>query len=99
MAKQRSASSARAARIIYSDIPASTPEQLAAFRRIGRPPLGNEARQSIAIRLDVRVLAAYRKEAKRRGVGYQTLITRCARRCAGQRQNQYGQEVFHWCPP
>jgi uncharacterized protein (DUF4415 family) len=88
MAKKRSASSARGARtaastrrtgrwtkrIDYSDIPASTPEQLAAFRRIGRPPIGDEARQLIAIRLDARVLAAYRKEAKRRGVGYQTLI-------------------------
>ena len=88
MAKKRSASSARAARtapsarrtgrwrkkIDYSDIPASTPEQLAAFRRMGRPPIGDEARQLIAIRLDARVLAAYRKEAKRRGVGYQTLI-------------------------
>jgi uncharacterized protein (DUF4415 family) len=88
MAKKRSASSARAARtapsaqrtgrwrkkIDYSDIPASTPEQLAAFRRIGRPPIGDEPRRLIAIRLDARVLAAYQKEAKRRGIGYQTLM-------------------------
>ena len=37
-------------------------------------PLGDEARQLIAIRLDPRVLATLRKEAKRRGVDYQTLI-------------------------
>jgi uncharacterized protein (DUF4415 family) len=44
------------------------------MRRVGRPPIGNEARQLIAIRLDPQVLAAFRKEAKRRGVGYQTLV-------------------------
>jgi uncharacterized protein (DUF4415 family) len=51
-----------------------TTAELQAMRRIGRPPIGDEARLLIAIRLDARVLAAYRKEAKRRGVGYQTLI-------------------------
>jgi uncharacterized protein (DUF4415 family) len=44
------------------------------MKRVGRPPIGEEARQLIAIRLDPRVLATLRKEAKRRGVGYQTLI-------------------------
>jgi len=44
------------------------------MRRVGRPPLGDRARQLIAIRLDARVLAEFRKEAKRRNVGYQTLI-------------------------
>jgi uncharacterized protein (DUF4415 family) len=44
------------------------------MRRVGRPPLGDTARQLIAIRLDVKVLARFRKEARRRGVGYQTLI-------------------------
>jgi uncharacterized protein (DUF4415 family) len=46
------------------------------MRRVGRPPLGDHARQLIAIRLDPAVLARFRKEAKRRSVGYQTLINR-----------------------
>ena len=82
---KRSASSARGGRaavsarrtsraIDFSDIPDSSPEQLKALKRVGRSPIGEEARQLIAIRLDTRVLATFRKEAKRRGVGYQTLI-------------------------
>jgi uncharacterized protein (DUF4415 family) len=83
MAK-RSASSARGARtrknarrtppIDYSDIPALSDGELAKMRRIGRPTLGDVARQLIAIRLDPHVLEALRKEAERRGIGYQTLI-------------------------
>ena len=38
------------------------------------PPLGEYARQLIAIRVDPQVLAEVKKEAKRRDVGYQTLI-------------------------
>jgi uncharacterized protein (DUF4415 family) len=65
----------RTARTIdFSDIPEASREQLRAMRRVGRPPLGDRARQLIAIRLDARVLAEFRKEAKRRNVGYQTLI-------------------------
>ncbi|MGH7119255.1 MAG: BrnA antitoxin family protein [Acetobacteraceae bacterium] len=60
--------------IDYSDIPDSTPEQLRAMRRVGRPPLGAEARQLIAIRLDREVLAALRREARRQKIGYQSLI-------------------------
>jgi uncharacterized protein (DUF4415 family) len=44
------------------------------MRRVGRPPLGAEARRLIAIRIDPRVLDAVRREAKRRGLGYQSLI-------------------------
>jgi len=44
------------------------------MRRVGRPPLGAEARRLIAIRIDAQVLAAVRGEAKRRGLGYQSLI-------------------------
>ncbi len=44
------------------------------MRRVGRPPLGEQARQLIAIRLDPRVLQEFRKQARRRNVGYQTLI-------------------------
>ena len=44
------------------------------MRRVGRPPLGDTARQLIAIRVDAGVLEHFRKEARRRRVGYQTLI-------------------------
>jgi hypothetical protein len=44
------------------------------MRRVGRPPLGEEPRQLIAIRVDPGVLEQFRKEARRRRVGYQTLI-------------------------
>jgi uncharacterized protein (DUF4415 family) len=82
---KRSVSSARGARVAgnarritrkvdYSEIPDSSPEQLKAMRRVGRPPLGDEPRQLIAIRVDPGVLDQFRKEARRRRVGYQTLI-------------------------
>ena len=61
-------------RIDFSDIPESSSEQLKAMRRVGRPPLGDEPRQLIAIRVDPSVLDLFRKEARRRRVGYQTLI-------------------------
>jgi len=60
--------------IDLSDIPEVSSTQLRAMRRVGRPPLGAEARQLIAIRIDPQVLAAVRREAKRRGLGYQSLI-------------------------
>jgi uncharacterized protein (DUF4415 family) len=44
------------------------------MRRVGRPPLGDAPRQLIAIRVDAGVLAQFREEARRRHVGYQTLI-------------------------
>ena len=82
----RSASSARAARVVksaprtsqskidFSDVPDSSPKQLRAMRRVGRPPLGKRSRQLIAIRVDPDVLNQFRKEARRRRVGYQTLM-------------------------
>jgi len=97
MAK-RSASSARderAARskrrtvvrskIDFSDIPEMTDEQLRAMRRVGRPPIGTQARQLIAIRLDPEVLNRFRAEAKRLKVGYQTLIHRVLAEHVGAR--------------
>jgi uncharacterized protein (DUF4415 family) len=60
--------------IDFSDIPAPSSTQLKAMRRVGRPPLGAEARRLIAIRIDPQVLDAVRREAKRRGLGYQSLI-------------------------
>jgi uncharacterized protein (DUF4415 family) len=64
----------RVRRIDFSDMPEASPERLRAVRRVGRPPIGEHARQLIAIRLDPRVIDEFRKEAKRRNVGYQTLI-------------------------
>lgn len=52
------------------------------MRRVGRPPLGDEPRQLIAIRMDTKVLEELRKEACRRRVGYQTLWAKTARRRA-----------------
>ena len=60
--------------IDFSDIPEMSPAQLRAMRRVGRPPLGAAARRLIAIRIDPHVLEAVRREAKRRGLGYQSLI-------------------------
>ena len=82
---KRSVSSARGARaagsaprtsrkIDFSDLPESSAGQLERMRRVGRPPLGDAARQLIAIRVDPAVLARFRREARRRGIGYQTLI-------------------------
>jgi len=88
MAK-RSASSARGGRaakkerptvvrrrIDFSALPEASDQQLRTMRRVGRPPIGTHARQLIAIRLDPEVLNRFRTEARRRNVGYQTLIHR-----------------------
>ena len=64
----------RPARIDFSDIPEATGAQLRGMRRVGRPPLGSAARRLIAIRIDPLVFAAVRREAKRRTLGYQSLI-------------------------
>ena len=63
-------------KIDFSDLPEASGAQLRAMRRVGRPPLGTRARRLIAIRLDPEVLARFRKEAKRRNIGYQTLINK-----------------------
>lgn len=58
-----------------SDMPELSHQQLASMRRVGRPRLSAAgAREMIAIRLDPTVIEGFRKAAKRRGVGYQTLI-------------------------
>jgi uncharacterized protein (DUF4415 family) len=44
------------------------------MRRIGRPPLGDEPRQLIAIRLDPKVLRWLKALAAKRHVPYQSLI-------------------------
>ncbi|MET0851510.1 MAG: BrnA antitoxin family protein [Candidatus Rokuibacteriota bacterium] len=70
----RSARPTRRRRIEFSDIPEASAAQLRAMRRVGRPPLGIAARRLIAIRIDPQVLEAVRQEARRRGLGYQSLI-------------------------
>ena len=72
IAKKRGATKKR--KIDYSDIPPLSDEQLASMRRIGRPPLGDEPRQLIAIRLDPKVLRWLRAVAAKRQVPYQSLI-------------------------
>lgn len=72
MAKKRKSTTRRP--IDDSDMPELSDEQLASMKRIGRPTLGDSPRQSIAIRLDTKVLEQFRKAAKQRGVGYQTLM-------------------------
>ena len=62
--------------IDFSEIPETSDRQLRAMRRVGRPPIGTRARRLIAIRLDPEVLKRFRREARRRNVGYQTLIHR-----------------------
>ncbi|MBI1815472.1 MAG: BrnA antitoxin family protein [Deltaproteobacteria bacterium] len=42
--------------------------------RRGRPPKGDEKYAPFSIRLHPRVIAWAKKEAKRRGLGYQTVI-------------------------
>ena len=70
--------------IDLSDIPEVSPAQLRAMRRVGRPPLGAAARRLIAIRIDPHVLDAVRREAKRRGLGYQSLINNLLARHVGR---------------
>ena len=61
-------------RIDFSDIPELSAAQLGSMRRVGRPALGTRPRQLIAIRIDADVLDAFRQQARRRRIGYQTLI-------------------------
>ena len=61
-------------KIDFSDIAEASSAQLGVMRRVGRPPIGDAPRQLIAIRVDAGVLEQFRKAARRKCVGYQTLI-------------------------
>ena len=87
MAKRSSASSAQGKRakknakntkadkdIDFSDIPELTDEQLKGMKRMGRPLLGLANRQLISLRVDPDILLELKKQAKKKGKGYQTLI-------------------------
>lgn len=73
--------------IDFSDIPEASSVQLGAMRRMGRPPLGAAARRLIAIRIDPQVLGAVRREAKRRGLGYQSLINDLLAKHVGRKRS------------
>ena len=92
--RKRSGSTARGVRVTerarrttrkidFSDIPESSTAQLKATRRVGRPPMGNELRQLTAIPVDQNVLDQFRKEARLRRIGYQTLINEVLARYVG----------------
>lgn len=60
--------------IDFSDMPAMTDEQLKKFRRVGRPLKGDSPRVPVHFRLESDVLKKIKKEAKARGVPYQSLL-------------------------
>jgi uncharacterized protein (DUF4415 family) len=49
----------------------------------GRPPKGAMKYQPVSIRLHPRVVAWAKREAKRRGIGYQTVINEALIKAAG----------------
>jgi uncharacterized protein (DUF4415 family) len=61
-------------KINFSDIPELSDKQLSRMRRVGRPPVGDEPRKLIAIRLDSKVLGWLRKTAEKMGLPYQSLV-------------------------
>jgi predicted DNA binding CopG/RHH family protein len=67
--------------IDFSDIPASTDEELRRARRVGRPRTGN-AKQLIAIRISPKLLARLRRLAAKQDKPYQTLIHELLERAA-----------------
>lgn len=60
--------------IDFSDIPELSEKKLKAMKRVGRPPLGENPKVMIAIRLEPALLESIRRLAEKSGVGYQTLI-------------------------
>ena len=52
-------------------------------RRRGRPPKGVDKYTPVSIRLHPRVVAWAKREARRRGVGYQTVINEALLKAAG----------------
>ena len=62
--------------IDFSDIPELTDSQLKRMKRVGpgRPPIGDEPRKMISIKLDQHLLANLKAEAEKSGKPYQSLI-------------------------
>jgi uncharacterized protein (DUF4415 family) len=63
-------------KIDFSDLPELTNAQLKKMKRSspGRPPLGDEPRKMISIKLDTKLLSNLKAEAKKDGKPYQSLI-------------------------
>ena len=60
--------------IDFSDLPELTDDQLSRLRPLGRPPVGDAVKKSIAIRINPNLLLDLRLIAARKQVAYQTLI-------------------------
>jgi uncharacterized protein (DUF4415 family) len=60
--------------IDYSDIPEFSTAELKKFKRVGRPLVGDSPREAISLRVESDVLDKLKKQAKNKGVGYQSLI-------------------------
>ena len=60
--------------IDYSDIPELSSSDLKKFKRVGRPLVGESPRQAISVRIETEVLSKLKKQAHKKGVGYQSLI-------------------------
>ena len=61
-------------KIDFSDIPELSDKQLSTMRRVGRPPLGDQPRRLISIRIDPKILDWVRSTAAQKGQQYQSLI-------------------------
>ena len=61
-------------KIDYTDIPELSQPQLKKMRRVGRPPVAEEPRTPISIRIDRTVLAWLKSVAAERDKPYQSLI-------------------------
>ena len=64
----------KARKIDFSDIPRLSDEQLGHRWRVGRPPLGEQPKKLIAIRLDQRVLNWVKRAAAKQDRPYQAFI-------------------------
>lgn len=60
--------------IDFTDLSEFSDKQLAAMKPLGRPLLGSAPRKLIAVRIDPIVLHKLRREAKKKGAKYQSLI-------------------------
>ena len=61
-------------KIDYTDIPEFSDADLKKFKRVGRPLVGESPRQAISVRIETDVLSKIKDQAKKSGIGYQSLI-------------------------
>ena len=119
--RKRSVSSVRGARvgvnarrttqkIDFSDIPDSSPDQLKAMRRVGRPPLGSEPRQPALFRRTStkhKLVSMFRREALEhllcsvtelafRFEAYQTCVSLHAADCLFTRISSWQRRCSPW---